>query len=91
MFLSCCGIATYRIFKGITAPAKSTDKKFSALVALMKDHQKSKRNPIAERFFSSLEIENQVKTYQVIWLMSYVVYRSIASMEISWKKYFVTD
>ena len=44
MLLSCCGIATYRIFKGLTASAKPADKTFSDLVRLMKD-QNLKRNP----------------------------------------------
>ena len=50
MLLSCCGIATYRIFKGLTAQAKPVDKTVSDLVSLMKDHQNPKRNLIAERF-----------------------------------------
>ena len=50
MLLSCCGFATYRIFKGLTAPAKPAEKTFSDLVSLMKDHQNPKRNPTPERF-----------------------------------------
>ena len=50
MLLSCCGITTYRIFKGLTAQAKPLDKTVSDLISLMKDHQNPKRNPIAERF-----------------------------------------
>ena len=45
MLLSCCGIATYRIFKELTAAAKSTKKKFSELVGLMKDQKTQKEIP----------------------------------------------
>ena len=50
MLLSCCGFAAYRIFRGLTIPAKSSGKNFSELVRLMRDHQNLRRNPIAERF-----------------------------------------
>ena len=46
MLLCCCESATYRIFKGLAAPAKPADKTFSDLVSLIKDHQNPKRNPI---------------------------------------------
>ena len=39
MFLSCCGIATYRIFEGLITAAKPANKTFGDLVTLMKDHQ----------------------------------------------------
>ena len=51
MFLSCCGIATYRIFKELTAPAKSAKKKFSELVGLMKDQKTRKEIPQLKDFF----------------------------------------
>ena len=50
MLLSCYGIAAYRIFKGLTAPAKPRNKNFIEFVTLMKDYQNPKRNLIAERF-----------------------------------------
>lgn len=50
ILLSSCGINTYRLFKGLTAPAKPADKTFQELVTLMKNHQNPKRNPIAERY-----------------------------------------
>ena len=48
LLLSCCRIATYRIFKVVTAPKKPADKTFSNLVSLMEDHQNPKRNLLAE-------------------------------------------
>ena len=51
MLLSCCGIATYRIFKELTAAAKSTKKKFSELVGLMKDQKSRKEIPQLKDFF----------------------------------------
>ena len=51
MFLCCCGIATYRIFKELTAPAKSTKKNFSELVGLMKDQKTRKEIPQLKYFF----------------------------------------
>ena len=45
MLLSCCGIATYKTFKELTAAAKSTKKKFSELVGLMKDQKTQKEIP----------------------------------------------
>ena len=87
MLLSCCGIAVYRIFKEVSEPAKPTDKTFSDLVSLIKDYQNPKGNP---KLKDLEKIENRSKTFQTTWL-SYVVYGSIASKEILWKKCFVTD
>ena len=56
MLISCCGITTYRIFKGLVAPAKHADKNFSELIRLMKGHQNPKRNPITERFIFNSRI-----------------------------------
>ena len=51
MLLSCCGIATYKTFKELTAAAKSTKKKFSELVGLMKDQKTQKEIPQLKDFF----------------------------------------
>ena len=48
--LTSCGIDTYWLFKGLTAPAKPIEKPFDELVTLMTNHENPKRNPIAERF-----------------------------------------
>ena len=50
ILLTSCGIETYQLFKGLTAPAKPVEKTFNELVILMTNHENSKRNPIAERF-----------------------------------------
>ena len=51
MLLSCCGIATYKTFKELTAAAESTKKKFSELVGLMKDQKTQKEIPQLKDFF----------------------------------------
>ena len=51
MLLSCCGIATYIIFKELRAAAKSTKKKFSELVGLIKDQKTRKEIPQLKDFF----------------------------------------
>ena len=38
ILLSSCGTATYKIFKGLTVPAKPGEKSFSELTALMRKH-----------------------------------------------------
>ena len=50
ILLTSRGIETYRLFKGLTAPAKPVGKTFDELVNLMTNHENPKRNPIAERF-----------------------------------------
>ena len=49
ILLMSCGIETYRLFKGLTAPAKPVKMTFNKLVILMTNHENPKRNPIAER------------------------------------------
>ena len=48
--LSSSGSKTYKLFCGLTAPAKPGDNTFAELVKLMKNHLSPKPNPIAERF-----------------------------------------
>ena len=50
ILLSSCGAATYKLFKGLTAPEKPREKAFAVLIELMKNHQEPQPNPIAERF-----------------------------------------
>ena len=79
MLLNCCGIATCRIFKGLTAPAKPTDKNFSEL----KDHQNPKRNPITERFlfkYRKRKLDKNILTYmaELCRLWQYCKYQDSA-------------
>ena len=50
ILLTSCGIGTYRLFKGLAAPAKPVQKTCNELVILMTNHENPKRNLIAERF-----------------------------------------
>ena len=50
ILLSSSGSKTYKLFRGLTAPAKPGDMTFAELVKLMKNHLSPKPNPIAERF-----------------------------------------
>ena len=50
ILLTSCGIETYQLFKGLTAPAKPVQKTFNELVILMTNPENPKRNLIAERF-----------------------------------------
>ena len=50
ILLSSSGSKTYKLFHGLTAPAKPGDKTFAELVKLIKNHLSPKPNPIAERF-----------------------------------------
>ena len=53
LFLRCCGILNYGIFKELTPSAELREKGFQALVRfmrLMKGKQNPKRNPIAKTF-----------------------------------------
>ena len=50
ILLTSCGIETYQLFKGLTAPAKPVEKTFNELVILMTNHKNPRRNPTAKRF-----------------------------------------
>ena len=50
ILLSRCGVATYRLIKNLTAPAKPTDKSFADLVQLVGDHYNPAPLMIVERF-----------------------------------------
>ena len=50
ILLSGCGVATYRLIKNLTAPAKPTDRSFTELVELVGDHYSLIPSVIVERF-----------------------------------------
>ena len=58
ILLSSCGITTYKLFKGLTAPSKSGKKSFDKLKQLMLHHQYSRPNLIAERFKFNLRVRH---------------------------------
>ena len=47
---SCCGVATYRLFKSLAVPRKPEDITFNISIRLMNNHENPKRNITAERF-----------------------------------------
>ena len=64
MFLRCCGILNYGIFKELTPSAELREKGFQALVRfmrLMKGKQNPKRNPIAKIFTFNSRNGNPVR------------------------------
>ena len=66
ILLSGCGAKTYKLFKGLVAPEKPSDKTFAILAKVMKDHQHPTPNPIAERFkfyIRDREESESVSTY----------------------------
>ena len=64
ILLSSCGIATYELFKGLTAPSKPGEKSFDELKQLMLHHQNLCPDMIAERFKFSSRVRNQMKVFQ---------------------------
>ena len=50
MLSSLCGAVTYKLFKGLTAPSKTSEVSFDNLCKLMSAHKRPTPNPIAERF-----------------------------------------
>ena len=48
--LSSCGAVTYKLFKGSTAPSKTSDVSFDNLCKLISAHKRPTPNPIAKRF-----------------------------------------
>ena len=64
ILLSSCGIATYELFKGLTAPSKPGEKSFDELKQLMLHHQNPCPDMIAERFKFSSRVRNQTKVFQ---------------------------
>ena len=56
--LSSCGITTYKLFKGFTAPLKPCEKPFDELKQLMSHHQNARPNMIAERFTFNSRVRN---------------------------------
>ena len=82
ILLTSCGIETYRLFKGLTAPAKPVEKTFNELVILMTNHENPKRNPILLRDFNSTCVtEKQEKLYHNTW-QNYAGAVNIVSMVI---------
>ena len=64
ILLSSCGIATYELLKGLTAPSKPGEKSFDELKQLMLHHQNPCPDMIAERFKFSSRVRNQTKVFQ---------------------------
>jgi len=50
ILLSSCGAATYQLIQNLVAPSKLTDKNFSDLVTLVKDHHQPHPSTIVQRF-----------------------------------------
>ena len=50
IMLSSCGAVTYKLFKGLTAPSKTSEVSFDNLCNLMSAHKHITPNPIADRF-----------------------------------------
>ena len=53
-----CGIETYRLFKGLTAPAKPVEKTFDELVTLMKNHENLEKVIITYQAFFQCSFGN---------------------------------
>ena len=49
IMLTSCGAVTYKLFKGLTAPSKTSDVLFDNLCKLMSAHKRPTPNPIVER------------------------------------------
>ena len=49
ILLSVCGPTTYKLIRNLVAPAKPTDKTFTELVALVRDHYQPKPSAIVQR------------------------------------------
>lgn len=66
ILLTVCGSATYSLMKNLLAPAKPTDKSFSELVTLVKNHHQPKASIIVSRFkfhTSTREPEQLISDY----------------------------
>ena len=50
ILLSLCGITTYKLFKGLTAPSNPGKTSFDELMQLTLHHENPRPNMIAERF-----------------------------------------
>lgn len=66
ILLTVCGSGTYSLMKNLLAPAKPTDKSFSELVTLVKNHHQPKASIIVSRFkfhTSTREPEQLISDY----------------------------
>lgn len=50
ILLSSCGVSTYQLIRNLVAPGKPTDKSFTEIVALVKDHHQPRPSTIVQRF-----------------------------------------
>ena len=50
ILLSSCGAPTYQLIRNLVAPGKPTDKTFSEIVALVRDHHQPHPSTIVQRF-----------------------------------------
>ena len=73
ILLSVCGAQTYQLLKNLLAPEKPTDKSFSDLVQLMKNHLQLRPSIIVERFtfHSRIRKEGSQSRYMLLNLNSY--------------------
>ena len=50
ILLSSCGAQTYQLIRNLVAPEKPTDKTFTEIVALVKDHHQPRPSTIVQRY-----------------------------------------
>ena len=50
ILLSSCGAQTYQLIRNLVAPGKPTDKTFTEIVALVKDHHQPRPSTIVQRY-----------------------------------------
>ena len=62
ILLSSCGAATYQLIRNLVAPGKPTDKSFSELVVLVKDHHQSCPSTIIQRFNFHMQTQKPGET-----------------------------
>ena len=50
ILLSSCGAPTYQLIRNLVAPGKPTDKSFSEIVVLVRDHHQPRPSTIVQHF-----------------------------------------
>ena len=80
ILLSSCGAATYQLIRNLVAPGRPTDKSFSELVALVKDHHQPCPSMIVQRF--NFHMRTQIRVRQSVTLLPRCVnFQNTVSME----------
>ena len=86
ILLSSCGPTTYQLLRNLVAPGKPTDKSFTQIVELVRDHHQPRPSTIVQRFnFHTRSQKPGEKISEFVAQLRIQSYQNIAHLEKAYR------